>query len=329
MKFKSFIVITSIFLIGIIHSDDTLNQTTDHLSQPGKQHLLDNYGILINNATVKELKKRFKGKKPALFIDCHDVFAKRDDQKGRARFMQNTLPTISDKVLFGIRLAGAIMNPLVIGNIIWLGMTDKEGDAPTEKRKVAENYHYFIKKWWSEKFYQQIIQYSTDIYEPNEEMIAILYELKNVGCEIYLFSNGGYDTIKAIQNDERFKKYFEEGPDKLFSNTPEDNENFNSINNTYRTEYLHAKPSPSAFEQARKKYRVEVEYAIMVDDSFKKLPHPSNHKLKKRYPKFNNFWACSIQYDPKDHNKFEQAIKILGLLQKYSNDKTEIITEAK
>ncbi len=270
--------------------------------------------LIDDQKTLPELREHFQNTKPAFYIDCHDVFAHRNDTLGRARFMRDTLPSLGAKVLFALRVAGAIMNPLVIGNIIWLGIKDKESGFPTEKRKVAENYHYFIKRWWSEALYKQLIQYSTDIYETNIEMINTLYKLKEAGCPIYLFSNGGYDTIKAIENDHRFEKYFK-GDNRLFSDTPTENQSSNSINDTYQTEYRIAKPSPASFIQALKKHAVEPGNAIMVDDSLKKTPHHSNPKLGKRYPDFKNYWACSIHYDPENHSSFETAIKELGLLQ--------------
>jgi len=264
--------------------------------------------------TLRILQERFQEQKPAIFIDCHDVFAKRSHSNAWKRFKQNSIPTLFKKTEAAALLLG-IAIPTACNSLRLLLTKHNPDGTRTEKGKIAENHFLFIKKWWSLKLYSYFIQYDTDLYSPNEELIELLYELKAAGHRIYLFSNGGYETIKAIEQDERFQQYFE-GPNRLFSDTPATGQNSNSINDISQEEYATAKPAPGAFEAALKKHGESAEYVIFIDDSRSKLADYKNQKITKKYPHFKNFWACSILYDENKHGDLEETLQLLGVLQR-------------
>ncbi len=246
--------------------------------------------------TVNILKKRFKSAKPAVYVDFHDVVGLKDINKGWKSFKKNTLTTKKDKAKFVGRVAKTIVNPVAMAKMIKLGL---------KKQGIAESYFNVIKNHSSKKLHKQLIQFSADIYEPNIQMIELLYKLKAAGCRVYLFSNGGHATMQAIKNDPRFCPLFE-GPDPLFSE--------NAINTTYQDVYTVAKPSPTAFETALQKYNENSEYAIFIDNSRNKLCDWRNKEIQKKNPKFNNFWACSLLYHIDNHETIEEILHKLAIL---------------
>lgn len=288
------------------------HQAESHIS--ASTSLPENVFTSGPEVTLGMLQERFQKQKPAIFIDCHDVFAKRSHSNAWKRFKQNSVPTLFKKTEAAALLLG-IAIPAACNSLRLLLTKHNPDGTRTEKRKIGENHFLFIKNWWSLKLYNHFIQYGTDLYSPNEELIQLLYELKAAGHKIYLFSNGGYDTIAAIEQDERFRQYFE-GPNRLFSDTTAIGQNSNSINDTYQEEYRIAKPSPDAFEAALKKHGESANYAIFIDDSRSKLADYKNQKITKKYPHFKNFWACSILYDEKKHGDLEETLQLLGVLQR-------------
>ena len=315
MNYRKFL--TLLFIIS------TTNYTHQHpaviaahnlVSEKSNQSktLPDNLFVAHEQVTIKELQERFEKTKPAFFVDFHDTFATKSHFDGWQQFNKKRIPRFIDKAIFGISIICTILNPFIIGNIIKVGLTKKSDDgALTEKRRIGENYFFFIKQWFP-LLYKQIIQYSTDIYSPNMPFIDLLQKLKDNGHAIYLFSNGGYDTIKAIEEDERFKKYFI-GERRLFSDTPKETENSNSINHEKQDEYLLAKPSPSAFIAALEKHNISKDNVIFIDDSRNKLPDYQNQSIRKKYPDFKGFWACSILYNEKKQSDLETTLNELGI----------------
>lgn len=264
------------------------------------------------DVTVDTLRTRFKDKKIAFYVDLHDVFARRSHAIGLARFKENSVPTAFKKVEFTILTAGILVPTLCNSVRLYFSKHNPDGTR-TEKGKITENHFLFIKNWWSTKLYKYLIQYSTDMYYPNEDMITLLYKLKEAGHRVYLFSNGGYDTIKALEQDDRFKEYFE-GPNRLFSDTPKEGQNSNSINDRKQKEYHLAKPAPDAFEAALAKHNESADYVVFFDNDEDKLADYQNKKIRKRYPHFKNFWACSILYNDTKHSETEDSLQALGIL---------------
>ena len=282
------------------------------------------------DVTVDVLQKRFQEHKPDIYVDLHDVIASknhldawkriiRENGMYKAIFLTLTaglcFPLFSDSTAqkFLAALSLYMITPIAY-NCTKLGFTKKDSNGTRhEKRKIAENYYQFIKRWWGKKAYNFFIQYGTDIYSPNKALITLLYKLKEKGYKIFLFSNGGYDTIQAIEQDPRFKSYFE-GPCRLFSNEPIVGKNSNSINDTPQEEYLFAKPDPKAFDAALAKHRSFPDYVIFIDDSRNKLADYQNKKITEKYPDFTNFWACSILYNDQHHSDLEEALTSLGIL---------------
>jgi phosphoglycolate phosphatase-like HAD superfamily hydrolase len=282
------------------------------VQENSQKTLPENLFVSDKNVTLEELQKRFKITKPAFFVDFHDTFATKSHFDGWQRFKKKSIPRFIDKAIFGISIICTILNPFIIGNIIKVGLSNKADDQTiSEKRRIGENYFFFIKQWFP-LLYKQIIQYSTDIYSPNMPFIDLLQRLKEKGHNIYLFSNGGYDTIKAVEEDERFKEYFK-GESRLFSDTPKEAENSNSINHEKQDEYLLAKPSPDAFDAALRKHAISCDNVIFIDDSRSKLPDHQNPSIIKKYPNFKAFWACSILYNEKKHTDLETTLNELGI----------------
>lgn len=246
--------------------------------------------------TISVLQKRFKTAKPAVYVDFHGVVGLKDMNNGWSDFKKNTLTTKKAKAKFVRRALKTAVNPVAMAKIIKLGL---------KKNKVTESYFNVIKKHSSKKLHKQLVQLATDIYEPNVQMIDLLYKLKAAGCRIYLFSNGGYATIEAVKNDPRFKDLFE-GPDALFTE--------NAINTTYQDVYTVAKPSPTAFETALQRYGELSEYAIFIDDTRTKLCDWRNKEIQKNNPEFNNFWACSLLYHVDNHATIEATLHKLAIL---------------
>jgi hypothetical protein len=254
--------------------------------------------LFIGNkgTTLSMLQKRFKAKKPAIYVDFHDVIAIKKFSVGVKNFVKKELKTATSKAKFVGRVLKTALNPVAIAQTLKLAL---------RKNKITENYFNVIKKYGSKKLHAQAITLSTEIYEPNTPMIELLYKLKAAGHKIYLFSNGGYATMHELKTDSRFKHLFE-GPDPLFTE--------NSINTSYQDVYTLEKPDPAAFEYALARYNETAEYAIFIDDTREKLYDWRNKVIQQKYPHATHFWACSLLYDVNNHAGLELMLKHLSIL---------------
>lgn len=253
--------------------------------------------IHVGNKGVKvaTLKQHFKHVKPAIFVDFHGVVGIKNIKAGWKKFKKSNLKGAKAKMKFVGRLAKSA-NPVATAKLIKLGL---------KKHAVTESYLNVVKRHGSQTLHEQAIQFSTDIYEPNQAFISLLYKLKESGCRIYLFSNGGFATIQAVKKDPRFKHLFE-GSDPLFTD--------NAINDNYQQEYTIAKPNPAAFQKAAQKYGESPENCIFIDDTREKLFDWRNKTIQKEHRGSHTFWACSLLYHHENHATFESTLKILNIL---------------
>ena len=274
-----------LFVIGTINTELRTIVPTHQMLFIGKK-----------GVTVGVLQKRFKGQKPAIYVDFHGVIGIKNIRAGVATFKEKELSAGTQKARFIGRIIKTGVNPIAIAKMIKLGL---------RKNKVTESYLNVIKSHGSKKLHTQAIKLSTEIYEPNAQMIDLLYRLKAAGCRIYLFSNGGYETMQAVTRDPRFKSLFE-GPDPLFTE--------NCINTHYEKTYNIAKPSSLAFKQALNFHKESSEYSIFIDDSREKLCDWRNKIIQKRDPQYNDFWACSLLYHVNNQAGLESTLKRLNVL---------------
>jgi hypothetical protein len=279
------IISVCLFAIGTINSKLHTIVPTHQMLFIGKK------GI-----TVSVLQKRFKTQKPAVYVDFHGVIGIKNINAGVATFKERELSAGVQKARFIGRALKTAINPIAMAKMIKLGL---------RKNKVTESYLNVIKNHGSKKLHRQAIKLSTEIYEPNAQMIDLLYRLRAAGCRIYLFSNGGYETMQAVKKDPRFKTLFE-GPDPLFTE--------NCINTHYEKTYNIAKPSSLAFKQALNFHKESSEYSIFIDDSREKLCDWRNKTIQKRDPQYNDFWACSLLYHADNHTGLELTLKKLNIL---------------
>lgn len=274
-----------LFVIGTINSEL-------HTIVPTHQMLF----IGKKGVTASVLQKRFKTQKPAVYLDFHGVIGIKNISAGVATFKKKELSTGIQKARFIGRALKTAVNPVAMAKMIKLGL---------RKNKVTESYLNVIKNHGSKKLHKQAIKLSTEIYEPNAQMIDLLYRLKAAGCRIYLFSNGGYATMQELKTDLRFKHLFE-GPDPLFIE--------NCINTSYEDVYNTAKPSPRAFEHALSFHKESSEDAIFIDDTREKLCDWRNKIIQEKHPEYNDFWACSLLYHADNHAGLELTLKKLNIL---------------
>ena len=186
--------------------------------------------------------------KVVLLFDIHEVLVHKPKKS-----IFTKLFAVRNKLRCAKELAQCLFNKKVRTHLV---------KQARNKNKVTESYFKVLKEENFPTLYEGCMNYATDIYaEPVPGMTALLQELKQQGCRLYLFSNIGPELLERLA--QRFPETFSYFADAqgVVKNT---------INNDLHqssTDSWIGKPHPDAYATALKNTGIEKPSQVFfIDD---------------------------------------------------------------